>query len=100
MFNVIDHKTGLKIDFIIRKKNKYRELEFSGRRRAQIADFEVWIVSPEDLVISKIEWIQQYQSEKQIKDIENLLKIADIDKIYISDWCKKLNLNTFNINLI
>ena len=97
MFNVIDHKTGFKIDFIIKKETEYRNYEFSRRRRESIADFEVWIVSPEDLIISKIDWIQQYQSDKQINDIQNLLAIPDIDMEYIIFWCEKQRLNTYEL---
>ncbi len=97
MFNVIDHETGFKVDFILRKNTEYRKFEFQRRLRTTIADFDVWIVSPEDLTISKIEWIQQIQSDKQINDIENLLAKPDIDKNYINEWCMKMNLKTFNL---
>jgi len=95
MFNIIDHKTGFKIDFFIRKNTEYRKLEFSKRARKEIAGFEAWVVSPEDLIISKIEWIQQLQSDKQRGDIVNLLAIQNIDKEYILHWCNTLGLNTF-----
>jgi hypothetical protein len=97
MFNIIDHKTGFKVDFIVRKKSEYRQHEFKRRKKTIIADFDVWIVAPEDLVISKFEWVQQLQSDKQVADIENLLTVPDIDKIYIKYWCEKLNLETFNL---
>ncbi len=97
MFNVIDLKTGFKIDFIIKKETEYRNKEFSRRRKEPITDFDVWIVAPEDLVISKIDWIQQYKSDKQINDIENLLAMPDLDMNYIKYWCNKLNLNTYKL---
>ena len=97
MFNVIDHETGYKVDFMVKKNSEYRWLEFNRKRKANIGGSDVWVVSPEDLVISKIEWIQQYQSPKQINDITNLLDTADIDKTYILNWCSSLNLNTFNL---
>ena len=97
MFNVIDHTSGLKIDFIIRKETDFRRLEFSRKRRLMIENIPVWIVSTEDLVISKMEWIQQIQSDKQMQDIANLMKLPDIDREYISSWCHKLSLNTFNL---
>jgi hypothetical protein len=97
MFNVIDHETGFKVDFILRKNTEYRKFEFQRRMKTKVADFDVWIVSPEDLAISKIEWIQQFQSDKQICDIENLLAKPEIDKHYIKEWCEKLNLQTFNL---
>ena len=62
-----------------------------------IENIPVWIVSTEDLVISKMEWIQPIQSDKQMQDIANLMKLPDLDKDYISSWCHKLNLNTFNL---
>ena len=81
--NVIDLETGLKIDFIVKKDTEYRKYEFKRRKITKIYDFNVWIVAPEDLTISKLEWIQQLKSDKQITDIKNLLAIPDIDKKYI-----------------
>lgn len=97
MFNAIDFETGFKIDFIIRKETDFRKCEFLRRRKEKIADFDVWIVSPEDLVISKIAWIQQIHSDKQIDDIKNLLSVPGIDIDYIKEWCKKLKLQTFEL---
>lgn len=97
MFNIIDFQTGIKVDFILRKDSEYRKYEFQRRRKTEITDFKVWIVSPEDLAVSKFEWIQQLYSEKQISDIKNLLENPNIDKEYIKNWCDKLNLKTFNI---
>lgn len=96
MFNIIDQKTGYKIDFIIKKENEYRNTEFERKKRIKLFDFEVWAVSIEDLIISKLIWIQNYPSEIQKTDIKTLLSL-NIDKQYISDWIRKLNLNTFNL---
>ncbi len=97
MFNIIDHQSGFKIDFILRKNTEYRISEFKRRQKTKINDLEIWIVSIEDLVISKIEWIQTYQSDKQIDDIRSLMANPEIDKNYVIEWCKKLNLKTFNL---
>lgn len=97
MFNIIDHETGYKIDFIVRKSSDYRKLEFKRRRKMRIENVETWVVSPEDLIISKIEWIQQYQSPKQFEDIRQLLKYEPLDLEYVDTWCKKLRLKTFNL---
>jgi hypothetical protein len=97
MFNVIDHRSGLKIDFIIRKNTEYRRLEFSRKTRMMLENIPVWLVSAEDLIISKMEWIQQLQSDKQINDIKILLTLPGIDRDYISSWSEKLKLNTFDL---
>lgn len=97
MFNVIDFETGYKIDFIVRKNSTYRQLEFSRRVPTNAYGFDVWIVSIEDLIISKIAWIQELQSDRQIDDIKNLLLNPIADKTYIRLWCQNLDFNTFNL---
>ena len=97
IFNIIDHKTGFKIDFIIRKDTEYYRLAFNHRKRIKELEMELWVISLEDLIIAKIIWIQEYQSEKQILDIENLLLNPDKDIIYIKEWCSNLKLRTLNL---
>ncbi|OYT13418.1 MAG: hypothetical protein B6I19_05190 [Bacteroidetes bacterium 4572_114] len=87
----------LDIDFIVRKSSEFRELEFARRRKMKIGNIETWIVSPEDLIISKIEWIQLYQSPKQIEDIKKLLEYTPLNVAYVNEWCKKLRLKTFEL---
>lgn len=97
MFNVIDQETGFKIDFIVRKNTEFRKLEFARRKKIDISGFSAFIVTPEDLIISKLEWIQRLQSGKQIEDIVNLLEYKELDVEYIKNWCNLLHLNTFNL---
>jgi len=97
IFNIIDHETGFKIDFIIRKDTEYYRLAFNRRKRIKELEMELWVISLEDLIIAKIIWIQEYQSEKQILDIGNLLLNPDKDMIYIKEWCSNLKLRTLNL---
>ena len=92
MFNIIHLETVIKVDFIIRKNQEYRILEFSKRRKMQFEDQEVSVVSLEDLIISKIYWAKDSFSELQIKDIISLLDL-DVDMEYVQDWCNRLDLN-------
>ena len=85
IFKIIDHETGFKLDFIIRKDTEYYRLAFNRRLRIKELDTELWVISLEDLIIAKIIWIQEYQSEKQILDIENLLLNPDKKMDYIKD---------------
>ena len=97
MFNVIDHESGYKIDFIIRKNSEYRHLEFSRRVRSNVYGFDIWLVSIEDLIISKLIWIQELQSDRQINDIQNLLENGSANLDYIRHWCQELDLNTYKL---
>jgi len=97
MFNVIDHRTGYKIDFMLKKFSDYRELEFSRRQFTTAFGFPTWVVSLEDLILSKLIWIQECQSDRQLEDIKNLLLNENTDKDYIKSWCQNLGLNSFNL---
>ena len=97
MFNVIDFETGYKIDFMVRKNNLYRKTEFERRVKGVVLGSETWLVTLEDLVISKLIWIQELQSDRQMSDIENLLENPNIDMEYIHYWCSEMNLNTYKL---
>ena len=97
MFNIIDNETGFKIDFIIRKQTEYFQLAFKNRKRIHELDIDLWVIDINDLIIAKIIWIQKYQSEKQMTDIENLLSNPVKDLNYIRSWCNILMLKTFNL---
>ena len=74
MFNIIHNQSIFKIDFIIRKNtSSYRNTEFQRRRRLELDDTQIWIVSLEDLIISKLFWAKESFLEMQIRDINNLL---------------------------
>ncbi len=93
MFNIIHNEFVFKIDFIIRKHAFYRENEFQRRRQILLDDVSIWIVAPEDLIISKLFWAKDSESEIQIKDVRNLfLSIKNLDNEYIHKWIKALDL--------
>jgi hypothetical protein len=94
IFNIIHLNEVIKIDFIIRKNTKYRLHEFSKKNKVLIDDLEINIVSLEDLIISKLIWAKDSQSEIQINDIKNLLKCKyDLD--YLKFWSEKLKILDF-----
>jgi hypothetical protein len=92
MFNIISIKEVMKIDFIIKKNTEYRKAEFKRRRQVIIEGLKVYIVSIEDLIISKLIWAEDSKSELQIKDVKNLLE-EKVDMKYIHGWTDKLNLS-------
>jgi predicted nucleotidyltransferase len=94
MFNIIHLKEVMKIDFIIRKNTEYRKTEFDRRRQINIEGLKIFIVSIEDLIISKLLWAKDSHSEIQIKDVKNLLK-EKLDMRYIRNWVKKLKISDF-----
>ncbi len=97
IFNVIDHASGYKADFVVLKNETYRQLEFSRRKQIEYLDRKIYVVRAEDLILSKLIWIQDCQSAVQMEDIRSLLAAENLDFDYIRHWLSKLNLNTFHL---
>ena len=91
MFNLIHTESSIKVDCIVRKKEEYRLTEFERRQKIRLTDFDIYIVSKEDLIISKLIWFKDSNSELQKKDIKNLL-VSGYDNDYLQRWILRLNL--------
>lgn len=87
MFNIIHYQSVFKIDFILRKNNSYRIEEFKRRKKITFEDAELYITSPEDLILSKLYWAKESMSELQLNDVRNLLKsVREVDEDYLKQW--------------
>jgi len=89
MFNLMHLESGVKVDLIVRKSDEYRQVEFARRKPVAIASVRTWIVSCEDLILSKLVWALQSNSELQRRDIRQLL-VGSIDHDYIRKWAQPL----------
>jgi hypothetical protein len=89
MFNIIHDAAVIKVDFIIRKSPEYRVVEFARRQRVPVADFEISLVSREDLILSKLLWAKDSRSGFQLRDVGNLLA-GECDTDYLLPWADRL----------
>ena len=95
MFNVILNDYIVKVDFILRKDTKYDINAFERRRLVNVGDFEICLISPEDLVPNKLLWAREGNSEIQKRDVKNILMITDdLDFNYLRDWSKRLSVDS------
>ena len=97
MFNLIDNRTGYKIDFILLKDSPYELEKFKRRKTILFEGFDFQVICAEDLLVSKLQWIQQIQSPIQMKDIQTLWQLPGLDKKYVLNWIKILTLKTFDL---
>lgn len=93
IFNLIHHESVIKVDCIVRKQNEYRKVEFERRQKVSILDFTTYIVSKEDLIISKLFWSKDSHSEIQLGDVRNLLATG-YDEEYLRRWTRQLGLDS------
>ena len=92
MFNVIDSELGWKADLIFRKDNPYHLAEFNRRMKARVMGIDLWILSPEDVILSKLNWAKNSESNLQYGDVLGVIKLQwdKLDWEYLRHWAKEL----------
>jgi len=102
MFNVIDNHTGWKADLIIRKKKPFSIGEFQRRRQVSINGLDIWMLSPEDVILSKLEWSGVQQSDRQFRDALGvaIVKWDNLDWDYLKKWAYELQVDDLLKQLI
>jgi hypothetical protein len=89
LFNLMHLATSIKVDLIVRKSSEYRQVEFARRQPVQIHGVKTWIVSREDLILSKLVWAKDSGSELQRRDVRTLLD-ESMDRTYLAQWAARL----------
>ena len=95
-FNLIHHETGLKIDLVIRKNTEHAKTEFARKKKVLLGPGqEVWMASPEDVILKKLEYFREGGSRKHIQDIQGVLAQTPVDEEYLRNWISSLGLESF-----
>ena len=89
MFNLMHYASGIKVDMIVRKDSEYRHVEFERRKPVELAGVSTWITSREDLMLSKLIWARDANSDLQKSDVRTLLDDS-LDWPYLREWAAKL----------
>lgn len=93
IFNVIHVAAAVKVDIIVRKDAPYRHEEFSRRRQMMLDGQPMWLVSAEDLILSKLDWSKDRHSELQRRDVRGLLRDTPmLDHEYMNTWADHLGI--------
>ena len=91
-FNIIDESSGYKADLIIRKNRPFSRTEFGRRLEFEILGVTAQIATPEDVILSKLEWSKLGSSERQWQDALQVARTQaeKLDLDYIEKWSKEL----------
>jgi hypothetical protein len=92
MFNVIELSGGWKVDLIVRKDRPFSAEEFARRQLRPLAGRTLPVASPEDVILSKLEWNRITPSERQLRDAVGVAVVqwATLDRAYLSRWAAVL----------
>jgi len=93
-FNIIDIENAWKADLIIRKKTDFHNEEFSRKRKEKLLGKDLYILSPEDAILSKLVWAKDSNSEQQLRDALSVAVIRwnNLERDYLNKWAEKLQL--------
>ena len=96
-FNLIHYETAFKVDIFIHKARAFDQMQLERRRTSVIAtdpEESVYVTSPEDVILSKLEWYRMggEVSDRQWRDILGVLKTraGELDLEYLRKWAYEL----------
>lgn len=92
MFNIVSLTEGWKADLIIRKNRPFSLEEFARRRMQIVHTYSLPFASPEDVILTKLEWDSITPSERQVRDAMGvaLVQRKSLDRAYLRKWAPTL----------
>jgi hypothetical protein len=62
--------------------------------RARLLDVEADLITVEDLVLAKLAWARDLDSERQLRDVAGMVSVSGdaLDRAYVTDWAERLGL--------
>jgi hypothetical protein len=102
MFNIIDVAGGWKADLIFRKNRSFSRQEFERRRQVDAMGRMLWVVSPEDTILSKLEWMKGRESDVQYSDALGVAvaQWGALDSEYLRRWARELGIENMLARLL
>ncbi len=100
-FNVIDEASGYKADLIVRKDRPFSRMEFGRRMQITTLEISLEMATPEDVILSKLEWSKLGASERQWMDALHVARTQgrNLDLAYIERWARELNVEDLWIRI-
>ena len=95
MFNLIDLKSGGKVDFWSLTDEPFDRSRFSRRRTERLFDVPIQVSSPEDTILMKLRWARESGgSAKQYGDALRVYEVqfSALDHDYLELWVERLEL--------
>lgn len=89
---ITDQQTIERADLVIAGNEAWDAVKFSRRQLINT----IYLASPEDVILNKLRWRENSQSEKQWRDVLGVLKVQGqgLDFDYLQTWADRLELTS------
>jgi hypothetical protein len=97
-FNVIDVANGIKADLFVAGSGILDQSQIERRVRVQLpgADDGIWVTSPEDQVLRKLDWYRLggRVSDRQWRDVVGIIRAqaGSLDRVFLRDTAQLVDL--------
>lgn len=82
-------RSKFKVELFLTNDDPHDRERFSRKVRGQTYGQDVWLPTPEDVVITKLRWSRHGKRLKDIDDVRNVIAVQGeaLDWAYILRWC-------------
>jgi hypothetical protein len=92
MFNAIDRRSALKVDFWFLRSEAFEQNMFKRRRKESLFGETAWITTAEDVILHKLYWNRITPSDRQLGDAAGVVAVQAeaLDRSYLEKWAVEL----------
>jgi hypothetical protein len=93
--NLIHHQTGFKAVLYFVGKDSLHRWAMSNRRTVEVEGEPVQLAPPEYVIVRKLEFHREGQSQKHLRDVEGMLGcLQELDRSIIGQFCDERGLQS------
>jgi hypothetical protein len=83
--------TPFKIEFLVLRDDPHDQERFRRRQRVNLLDYQVWLPTVEDVIITKLHWGLLGSRSKDRDDVRDVIAVQGdrIDWDYVHKWCEQ-----------
>lgn len=86
---VREPESGFEIEFFELSDDPHDQQRFARRRKLSVLGHDAWVLAPEDVLVTKLNWLHRANRGKDLLDVENVISVQGdmLDWPYIESWC-------------
>ena len=77
------------VELFLLSDDPYDRVRFERRQPATLGSRDTFVLTPEDVIVTKLRWARQGDRQKDLDDVRNVIAVQQesIDWDYVNEWC-------------